>query len=382
MNSERWQQVREILDGAIALPGSERTAYLEAACLPDASLRSEVESLLRSHEAAGSVFLKNPAIDLKNAAAEIASTRNRVGRKIGVYEIAEEIGRGGMGEVYRALRADGQYDKQVAIKLVRVGLDTPMLLERFRHERQILASLDHPNIARLHDGGTTEDGIPYLVMELIEGEPVDTYCDAHKLSITHRLQLFRQVCSAVQYAHQRLVIHRDLKPSNVLVTAGGVPKLLDFGIAKLLDPAAVVETTLERPMTPEYASPEQIRGDPITTASDVYSLGIVLYQLLAGRSPYGDTRSPHELARAVCETDPGKPSSVVLKPRPVRRGEENQPATPEQISSSREGSPAKLHRRLAGDLDNIVLKALRKEPHRRYASVEQFAEDIRRHLEG
>jgi serine/threonine protein kinase/tetratricopeptide (TPR) repeat protein len=382
MNSERWQQVREILDRAIAMPGGERTAYLEVACLPDASLRSEVESLLRSHEAAGSVFLKNPAIDLKNAVAEITTPRNLVGHKIGVYEIAEEIGRGGMGEVYRAVRADGQYHKQVAIKLVRVGLDTPVLLERFRHERQILASLDHPNIARLHDGGATEDGIPYLVMELIEGETVDTYCDAHKLSITQRLQLFRQICSAVQYAHQRLVIHRDLKPSNVLVTRDGVPKLLDFGIAKLLDPAAAAETTLERPMTPEYASPEQVRGDPITTASDVYSLGIVLYQLLTGRSPYGETRSPHQLAHAVCETDPGKPSSVVLKPPPVRMNQALQPGTPEQISRCREGSPAQLRRRLAGDLDNIVLKALRKEPQRRYASVEQFAEDIRRHLEG
>jgi non-specific serine/threonine protein kinase/serine/threonine-protein kinase len=382
MNAERWQQVREILDRAIALRGNERAAYLEAACLPDASLRSEVESLVRSHEAAGSVFLKNPALDLKSAAAQITSTPNRLGRKIGVYEIVEVIGRGGMGEVYRAVRADGQFNQQVAIKLVRVGLDTPTLLERFRHERQILASLDHPNIARLYDGGTSEDGIPYLVMELIEGQRVDTYCDAHTLSITQRLQLFRQICAAVQYAHQRLVIHRDLKPSNVLVTAEGVPKLLDFGIAKLLDPTVVAETTLERPMTPEYASPEQIRGEPITTASDVYSLGIVLYQLLAGRSPYGDTRGPHELARAVCEADPGKPSSVVLKPQPVRMGDEIQPATPEQISISREGSPAKLRRRLVGDLDNIVLKALRKEPHRRYASVEQFAEDIRRHLEG
>jgi eukaryotic-like serine/threonine-protein kinase len=384
MNSERWQQVREILDKAIALPGSERTAYLEFACLPDASLRPEIESLLRSHEAAGSIFLKHPVMDVKSAIGESAGTRNRVGCRIGVYEIVEEIGRGGMGEVYRAFRADGQYDKQVAIKLVRVGLDTPTLLERFRHERQILASLDHPNIARLHDGGTTEDGIPYLVMELIEGERVDTYCDAHKLSITQRLQLFRQICSAVQYAHQRLVIHRDLKPSNVLVTADGVPKLLDFGIAKLLDPAAIAQTTLERPMTPEYASPEQVLGDPITTASDVYSLGVVLYQLLTGRSPYlVETRSSHELARAVCETDPGKPSTVVLKPLAVRIDDSESPqGTPEQISSSREGSPAKLQRRLAGDLDHIALKALRKEPQRRYASVEQFAEDIDRHLEG
>jgi len=380
---ERWRQVREILDKAIALPAREQTAYLQVVCSEDASLRSEVESLLRSHEAAGSVFLKHPAVDFISAVAESTGRRTRVGLRIGVYQITEEIGYGGMGEVYRAVRADGQYDKQVAIKLVRVGLDTPMLVGRFRHERQILAAMEHPNIARLHDGGATEDGVLYLVMELIAGQRIDTYCDAHNLSITQRLQLFCQVCSAVQYAHQRLVIHRDLKPSNVLVTAEGIPKLLDFGIAKLLDPAADAETTVERPMTPEYASPEQIRGDPITTVSDVYSLGVVLYQLLTGRSPYlVETRSFHELARAVCEMDPGKPSTVVLKPQPIRIGELLQSATPEQISSSREGSPAKLRRRLAGDLDNIVLMALRKEPQRRYASVEQLTEDIRRHLQG
>jgi eukaryotic-like serine/threonine-protein kinase len=327
---ERWRQVREILDMAIALPANERTAYLEVVCSGDASLRSEVESLLVSHEAAGSVFLKNPVVDFKSSVAESALRRARVGRRIGVYQITEEIGHGGMGEVHRAVRADGQYDKQVAIKLVRVGVDTPILVGRFRHERQILASMEHPNIARLHDGGTTEDGVLYLVMELIEGQRIDTYCDAHKLSITQRLQVFCQVCSAVQYAHQRLVIHRDLKPSNVLVTAEGIPKLLDFGIAKLLDPAVGAETTVERPMTPEYASPEQIRGDPITTVSDVYSLGVMLYQLLTGRSPYlVETRSSHELARAICETDPGKPSTVVLKPQPVRMDEQLQPATPE-----------------------------------------------------
>lgn len=383
MKPERWRQVREILDKAIALPASERPAYLEVVCSGDASLRSEVESLLVSHEAAGSVFLMHPAVDFKSAVAETDGRRTRVGRRIGVYQITEEIGHGGMGEVYRAVRADGQYDKQVALKLVRGGLDAPMLEGRFRHERQILASMEHPNIARLHDGGTTEDGVLYLVMELIEGQRIDAYCDSHKLSITQRLQLFLQVCSAVQYAHQRLVIHRDLKPSNVLVTAEGIPKLLDFGIAKLLDPDAGAETTVERPMTPEYASPEQIRGDPITTVSDVYSLGVMLYQMLTGRSPYlVETRSSHELARAICETDPGKPSTVVLKPQPVRMDEQLQPATPEQISSSREGSPAKLRRRLAGDLDNIALMALRKEPQRRYASVEQLAEDIRRHLQG
>ena len=227
----------------------------------------------------------------------------------------EKIGHGGMGEVYRAVRADGQYDKQVAIKLVRVGLDSPFLVERFRHERQILASLDHPNIARLHDGGTTDNGIPYLVMELIKGTPIDHYCDEHDLDIAERLQLFTQVCSAVQYAHQRLVIHRDIKPSNILVTEDKVPKLLDFGIAKIVDPLGGVETTLMQPMTPEYASPEQIRGEPITTATDVYSLGVVLYRMLTGKSPYPETtRTPLEFARLICEAEPTRPSTAVLRP--------------------------------------------------------------------
>ena len=382
MTPERWQQVRGVFDQAVALGSDERTAFLDKACATDSELRREVESLLFSDNRAGSVFLNTPAVDLTKR-RESNPAPSRVGRRIGVYQIVEEIGHGGMGEVYRAVRADGQYEKEVAVKLVRVGLDTSFILDRFRHERQILASLDHPNIARLLDGGTTEEGIPYLVMELIEGAPVDIYCDVHKLSITQRLQLFRQICSAVQYAHQRLVIHRDLKPGNVLVMSDGVPKLLDFGIAKLLDPDAVAETTFARPMTIGYASPEQIRGEAITTASDVYSLGVVLYQLLTGRSPYpGETRSSHVLARAVCESDPGKPSTAVLKAAPVRVDDEVPPATPEQIGSVREGSPAKLHRRLAGDLDNIVLMALRKEPQRRYASVEQFAEDVRRHLEG
>jgi non-specific serine/threonine protein kinase/serine/threonine-protein kinase len=380
VKAERWQQVRSILDRAIALPESERSPYLDQNCADDRELRDEVESLLRSHQDAGSLFLKHPAASLQTALE--ASRTTRIGSRIGVYEILEEIGHGGMGEVYRAMRADGQYEKAVAIKLVRGGYDSAVLLDRFRHERQILASLDHPHIARLLDGGTTEDGLPYLVMELIEGERVDVYCDTRRLSITRRLQLFLQVCSAVQYAHQRLVIHRDLKPSNVLVTAEGTPKLLDFGIAKLIDPDLAIETTMVRPMTPEYASPEQIRGEPITTASDVYSLGVVLYQLLTGRSPYlGETRSSHQLARAVCETDPAKPSTVVLKPIPAQAVDGEQP-TPELLGSLREGSPVRLRRRLAGDLDNIVLKAVRKEPHQRYMSVEQFAEDVRRHLEG
>ena len=380
MNAERWQRVKQLLEEAIALDAGERSSFLDRICDGDSELRREVESLLFSHEQAGRGFLETPAVDLKSA---VSAAPARPGRRVGAYQIVEEIGHGGMGKVYRAVRADGQYTKEVAVKLVRGGFDSASVQERFRNERQILASLDHPNIARLLDGGTTQDGIPYLVMELIEGARIDSYCDEHKLSITERLRLFRQVCAAVQYAHQRLVIHRDIKPSNILMTKEGVPKLLDFGIAKILDPAgAGGETTLARPMTPEYASPEQIRGEPITTASDVYSLGVVLYQLLTGRSPYpGETRNSHELARAVCETDPGRPSTTVLKPETIRIGDQLEPMTPEQVSQTREGSPAKLQRRLAGDLDNIVLMALRKEPQRRYPSVEQFAEDIRRHLE-
>jgi eukaryotic-like serine/threonine-protein kinase len=312
MTPERWQQIREVFDRAVSLEAGDRLAYLDTACGPDSELRREVESLLCSDREAGTGFLNTPAVDLTQAEPPAAS---RVGRRIGAYNILEEIGHGGMGEVYRAGRADGQYEKEVAIKLVRGGYDTAAVLERFRHERQILASLDHPNIARLLDGGTTDEGIPYLVMELIEGTPIDQYCNAQHLTVTERLQLFLQVCSAVQYAHQRLVIHRDIKPGNILVTQEGVPKLLDFGIAKILDPLSSSETTVAGPMTPEYASPEQIRNEPITTATDVYSLGVVLYKLVTGRSPYpATTRTPHEFARAICELEPERPSTIISKP--------------------------------------------------------------------
>ena len=380
MNPERWQRVTQLLDEAIALSDSERSPYLDHACGADSELRREVESLLSSHQRAGTGFLKSPAITLQKGAQPAPL---RVGRRIGAFQIVEEVGQGGMGEVFRAVRADGHYTKEVAIKLVRGGFDTAFVLERFRTERQILATLDHPNIARLLDGGTTEDGIPYLVMELIEGTRIDSFCDERKLSISQRLQLFLQVCAAVQYAHQRLVIHRDIKPGNILVTKEGVPKLLDFGIAKILDPAAETEATLARPMTPEYASPEQIRGEPITTASDVYSLGVVLYQLLTGRSPYrAGAATPHELSVAIAETEPQRASMVVAQPNTVLPDTGDTKGSADLLSSAREGSPAKLRRRLLGDLDNILLMALRKEPQRRYGSVQQFAEDISRHLEG
>ncbi len=376
MNPERWRQVRDVYERAIEIATAGRSSYLDRACAADADLRQEVESLLGYQRSADSHFLKQPAVDLLEPLPAII--KNRMATRLGVYQILEQIGHGGMGEVYRARRVDGQYEKEVAVKLVRGGYDSDSILRRFRQERQILASLDHPNIARLLDGGTTEDGLPYLVMELIYGIPIDQYCDHHELSVDERLQLFLQVCSAVQYAHQRLVIHRDLKPGNILVTKEGAPKLLDFGIAKLLDTSSSPETTLVAALTPEYASPEQIRGEMITTATDVYALGVVLYRLLTGRSPYrATTRNPAELARIVSEVEAERPSSAIK-----REDSANEGASPSNNTVKLSGSDLiRLSRQFKGDIDHIVLKSLRKEPERRYVSVEQFAEDIRRHLQ-
>ena len=371
MTAGRWQRVREILYTASQIDNAERARYVAEQCGADTALRTEVEDLLDALQASGG-FLDSPPPVVENLAEYItASSPKHTGRRVGPYELLEEIGRGGMGEVYRAVRIDGQFEKEVAVKLVRGGWDSTFIGARFRQERHVLARLEHPNIARLLDGGVTEDGIPYLVMELIEGIPIDEYSDQHELNITARLRLFDQVCTAVQYAHQRLVIHRDLKPGNILVTADGVPKLLDFGIAKIVDPSGGSTTTQLLPLTPEYASPEQLRGEPVTTASDVYSLGIVLYVLLTGRSPYDvDRRNLADLAHAATETEPERPSVAV-----ERKGDANRSVGPDS-------GTAKWRRRLQGDLDTIVLKALRKEPQHRYSSVEQFAEDIRREMEG
>ena len=385
MTPEQWQRVRLILESALELDSANRPAFLDGACA-DLSVRHEVESLIASHEQAGTDVLNPVSLPNLNPDEE---TRFRLpsGKRIGAYEILEEIAVGGMGAVYRAVRADGQYNQQVALKIVRSELGADLTANRFKNERQILASLNHPNIAKILDGGTTAEGVPYFVMELVEGQRIDEYCDAHKLSTTERLNLFLQICSAVQYAHQRLIIHRDLKPGNILVTVEGVPKLLDFGIAKILESSAVTnqpEQTISvlRLLTPEYASPEQVKGEPITTASDVYSLGVVLYELLTGRTPYrATTRTPHEISRAVCETEPEKLSTAARRKQIAADDGEGQPTDDSALSAVREGSPEKLSKRLSGDLDNIVLMALRKEPERRYASVEQFAQDIRRHLE-
>jgi serine/threonine protein kinase/tetratricopeptide (TPR) repeat protein len=313
-----------------------------------------------------------------------------VGRHVGPYRIEREIGRGGMGTVYEAWRADGEFQHRVAIKLIRSGLDTNFVFRRFRNERQILAALDHPNIGRLLGGGTTEDDSPYFVMEYIEGQPLYDYADVHHLNVKDRLRLFQQVCDAVQYAHQKLVIHRDIKPGNILVSATGVPKLLDFGIAKLLNPELVSETTPEttlgvRLMTIEYASPEQVQALPVTFASDVYSLGVILYELLTGHSPYRFRNlMPHEVARAIIEDEPEQPSAAVTRPGPSipRSFVDREASTLSTINETRPQFIANLRRELQGNLDNITLKALRKEPAQRYESVAALRDDLIRHLNG
>ena len=364
MSAERWERVKRITFEASERPDPDRLPWLTQACAGDEALRREVESLLAAHAGAGG-FLETPAIVAGGAAEAVASATQQgaspavSGRAVGPYRILGELGQGGMAVVYLAERADAAFRKEVAIKIARGGPASAALVARFFEERRILATLEHPNIARLLDGGATEDGLPYVVMELVEGVPLDAHCEARALPLAARLVLFRQVCAAVQYAHQHLVIHRDLKARNILVTADGAPKLLDFGIAKLLDPelAPGEETrTGYRAFTLEAASPEQVRGEPMAVTSDVYSLGVLLYRLLTGQSPYGPKRrSDTELTRAICEELPLRPSVAVP---PERRGQ------------------------LPRDLDAIVLKALRKEPERRYSSVQDFSEDVRRHLEG
>ncbi|MEK6406865.1 MAG: protein kinase [Acidobacteriota bacterium] len=386
MTPGRWQKIDQLLDEVLELQPRERAAFLDVACVDDDDLRCEVESLLAASHHAGD-FIETPPLSSSDASeSDFASM---AGQPLGPYILLREIGRGGMGVVYHAARADDEFNKQVAIKLVQPGPHNKDLLRRFRRERQILANLDHPNIARLLDGGRTEQGVPYLVMEYVEGAPMTEYCDELKLSITERLKLFRNVCAVVQYAHQNLVIHRDLKPSNILVTVDGSVKLLDFGIAKLLDadPAYTTSaTTAGLPlMTPEYASPEQIRGEPVSTASDVYSLGIVLYELLTGHYPYRfKDRSLPEIIRVICEQEPESPSHAIsrIETRPEANRKTQAVISPESVSRTREGKPDKLRARLRGDLNDIALMALRKDPQQRYRTVEQLSEDIRRHLEG
>ncbi len=361
-------RIKEIFSEALELSESERPQFLEKSCGDDENLRSEVESLLESFKKSEN-FIEKPAADFKQVFAE----DKRIGQIIGNCKIIKEIGKGGMGVVYLASREDEEFKKRVAIRVVKRGLDTEDVLRRFRNERQILAGLHHANIAQLLDGGTSVEGTPYFVMEYVEGLPLLKFCDENRLSTNERLDLFKIICSAVQHAHQNLVIHRDLKPSNILVTHNGEVKLLDFGVAKFLNPEMMGDLsqtqTQFRVMTPEYASPEQIRGEHLTTASDIYSLGVILYELLTGERPFKfEGKSFEQMHQDITQSEPAAPSSVVSR----------NVSTDSKIPQS----AIRDSQTLKGDLDNIVLMALRKEPTRRYKSVEQFAEDIQKYLKG
>lgn len=380
LSPESWQKIKQIFDVAVELSPSAQGAFLDSAC-PNDAVRHEIERMLAADYDTG--------LDHSPLAAHSFTEGARLeGRRIGRYRIADEVGRGGMGAVFAAVRDDGHFEQKVAVKVILSGLNTDAIARRFRNERQILASLEHPNIARLLDGGMSDDGLPFYVMEFIEGEPIDDYCHARDLGLHARLELFRQVCSAVSYAHRRLIVHRDIKPSNILVTPAGEVKLLDFGIAKVVSQTNTEErgtATQLGLMTPDYASPEQFRGEQVTTATDIYSLGVVLYRLLTGQLPYNLTGLRlDQMLRLVCETEPPRPSNVI-----AGGGSTNSTARTQRIESNDRFNAVTIRnsefairnpQSLKGDLDNIVLKALKKEPDRRYESVEQLSEDVRRYL--
>jgi serine/threonine-protein kinase len=390
-SNDLWQRADGIFDEALDLPPGQRTAFLDRACAGDAQLRALVERLLSAAE------IEDPGFKSGGALQGSFGDRFRTdltqadevppGTLIGRYRIVREIGRGGMSSVYLAERADGQFQQEVALKLLQSGIATGHIARRFDRERQILAQARHPGVARLLDGGTGPGGRPYLVMEYVDGRPIDRYCDEERLSVPDRLRLFLQVAQAVEDAHRNLVVHRDIKPSNILVTADGHAKLLDFGIAKLLDPTATSGEALTgsaiRLMTPAWASPEQVRGNPVTTASDVYQLGLLLYLLLTGCFPYdvGDS-SPAGRMLAIAQQEPARPSTAVLSPEGCGAAPGGERKTTDDIARARGTTPRRLRRMLAGDLDAIILMALCKEPERRYGSVAQLIDDLERSFSG
>ena len=372
--TDRWQRIEKIFLAAADLPLEERPRYLREACGGDPELRREVESLLEADDTD-----EAPVGDVVRESVNSMVKHEFDGLSAGAWRLLDEIGRGGMGTVYRAKRTEGDFNIEVAIKILNRGIESPAILDRFRRERQMLARLEHPNIARLLDGGTTRTGHPYLVMEFVAGEPLTRYCDQRRLSIRDRVALFRKVCDAVSCAHRNLIIHRDLKPDNILVTADGTPKLLDFGIGKILDPTpgeSELTSTAERVGTPSWCSPEQIRGENIGIGTDIYSLGVVLFRLLSGYRPYPvDTVTWENAITVICERDTLRASDQVVNrdrnPQELRTNAYNRATTPEH-----------LRRQLAGDLDNILAFALRKEADRRYHSVDQFSDELQRYLEG
>ncbi len=383
--ADRYQRLKAVFRRALECDKETRDAFLDEACGGDDELRAQVDQLLAA-DRKGTPLLDRSASPLAAQLLARMAEGDPVERRIGPHRLLREIGGGGMGKVYLAERDDGEFEEQVAIKLIRKGLDTEGIVARFLRERQILANLHHPHIAQLRDGGVTLEGLPYFVMEFIDGIPIDQYCNQRRLTISQRVELFQKVCSAVEAAHRRLIVHCDLKPSNILVTKEGTPKLLDFGIARLADhPSGSRDdnlTSFDRPLTPEYASPEQIRGDVLTMASDVYSLGVVLYKVLTGHLPYRfPSRRRHDIQTLVRKVDPPKPSLAI-----ERMGEladdEGQPLTPARVSEVRERTVGRLRRRLRGDLDSVVLMALQKDPAKRYSTAEQLAADLRRHQDG
>jgi eukaryotic-like serine/threonine-protein kinase len=384
----QWSKIKRIFSEALILEKNDRARYLENICAGDSELMSEVLSLLDSHDMPGTI--DRPIENLRMSVITKAKSNLMIGKLIGKYKIIKELGHGGMGSVYLAERADGEYVQRTAIKLQHSPFVSDAQVQGFKSERQILASLEHDHIARLLDGGLTSQGQPYYVMEFVDGKPIDEYCDEKRLTINERLELFQDVCSAVQYAHRKLVVHRDLKPSNILVTNEGSVKLLDFGIAKVLaggGDAASGKPSEElhpgwqgfQPLTPSYASPEQVRGLTITTASDIYQLGVVLYELLVGYRPYKiDGDSPAELERAVCSSDPEYPSNRLQHGDLSCLAESSELA---KISEARKTGIGQLHRLLRGDLDVIIMKAMHKKPDCRYDSADQLSGDIKRYLE-
>lgn len=381
MTNDHWQKIKQIFNDALELSESDREKFIQKECSGDPTLQKEILSLLEAYNT--SEFLDTSPDEILASALSDSPTTDKTGQQVGPFKILDVLDHGGMGSVYLAKRADGQFEQKVALKLLRIGFSSQNQTRRFLAERQILASLNHENIAQLYDGGITSDGQPWFAMEYAEGEPIDKYCDVNNLTIDQRLNLFINICEAVQNAHRQLIVHRDLKPSNILVTQEGKVKLLDFGIAKILNQDELSPDKLPQtrtgllPLTPAYASPEQVRGETITTASDVYQLGIVLYELLCGCRPYEVTGStPSEIEEIICEKQPTRPSTAVTNLLQAKGKGSH------KIISNRRTTDHHLKKRLRGDLDTIIMKALRKEPERRYESVDQLVTDLRNYLNG
>ncbi|HKP70625.1 MAG TPA: protein kinase, partial [Pyrinomonadaceae bacterium] len=399
MSPDRWREIDEVFQAAVELPPDGRASYLASRCESDPELLAEVSKLLEFDESASDFIEKPIWTDSRflntSSKKEISNSidpstgngdrDNFLGKTIGVYRLDREIGRGGMGAVYLAERADGEFQQRVAIKLIKRGMDSDFIIRRFRHERQILASFEHPFIARLLDGGTTADNVPYFVMEYVKGETLYNYADGKKLDLRARLKLFQKVCSAIDYAHEKRIIHRDIKPSNILINSVGSPKLLDFGIAKILDPNLIHESinptaSMLRMMTPDYASPEQVQGADVTPQSDIYSLGVLLYELLTGHKPYNfGGRALHEVSRVICEVLPPSPSKILKHTENLLA---HYSASPNRYLSVRSTTEKQLFADLSKGLDNIVMKAIAKDPIDRYESVGEFSRDLSRYLSG